>query len=98
VGRNRCAARVGCGAGERAQVPESGRGGVAGEAERGVRKKEKKMMGGPGVSERRERGGRLLAWAGASAQPRRERGKREGWRTQAFGPGKGEVARPCAGD
>jgi hypothetical protein len=76
VGRNRRAARIGCGARERAQVPGSYRGGVAGEAERGVRKKEKKMTGGPGVSERRERGGRLLAWAGASARPRREREKR----------------------
>jgi hypothetical protein len=98
VGRNRRAARVGCGAGKRAQVPESGRGGVAGEAERSVRRKEKKMTGRPGVSERRERGGQLLAWAGASTRPRREGGKREGWRTQAFGPGKGEVARSCAGD
>jgi hypothetical protein len=39
VGQNRRAARVRCGAGERAQMQESGRGGVAGEAERGARKK-----------------------------------------------------------
>jgi hypothetical protein len=39
----------------------------------GVRKKGKKMMGGPRVSERKEREGLLLAWAGASGRPRRER-------------------------
>jgi hypothetical protein len=62
---------------------------VAGEAERGVRKKEKKMTGGPGVLERRERGGRLLAWAGASAQPKREReGKEKAGARRPLGRGK----------
>jgi hypothetical protein len=57
-------------------VQESGRGGVASEAERGVRKKGKKMTSGPRVSERRERGGLLLAWAGQAAGPGgRERAK-----------------------
>jgi hypothetical protein len=39
----------------------------------GVRKKGKKMTGGPRVSERKEREGLLLAWAGTSGRPRRER-------------------------
>jgi hypothetical protein len=71
----------GPGAGER-----PGRSG--GEAERGVRKKEKKMTGGPGGSQGRERGGRLLAWAGASARPRREGGKKKAGARRPLGRGK----------
>jgi hypothetical protein len=56
VGRNRRAARVRCGAGERAQMQESGRGRVAGEAERGVRKKGEGKGALPGGVARLERG------------------------------------------
>jgi hypothetical protein len=97
-GQGRRAAQAGCSAGERAQVQESGRG-EAGQRSRGdARRKEKRLTSGPGVSEERE--GRRGCWLGpgeALGRGEREGAKREVWRTRAFEPGKGEVARPCVG-
>jgi hypothetical protein len=69
------------------------------EAESGARKGTTLTCGA--IRSARAEGGSttLLAWAGASAQPRREGKKGKVWRTRAFGPGKrggGQAAR--AGD
>jgi hypothetical protein len=64
-------------------VQRHGRGGVASEAESGARRKEKKLTGGPGVSEERE--GRRGCWLGpGQALGPGERGRAErGERTWA---------------
>jgi hypothetical protein len=89
-------ARTGCGAGERAQVQRSGRGG-SGQRSRGWREEEEDDpdMWGRRISESRE--GRSAAGLGRGKQPAQEGGgERKRLRTQAFGPGKrkdGEAVR-----
>jgi hypothetical protein len=101
---SRRGAEPACGSGRmrrRAEGPGAGeRPGRSGRRSRARCEEEGEEDDGRAQSVREKREGRPAVGLGRgkrSAQER-ERGKREGWRTQAFGPGKGEVARPCAGD
>jgi hypothetical protein len=68
------------------------------EEESGARKGTTLTYGAIGSARAEGGSAALLAWAGASARPRREGKKGKGWRTRAFGPGKrGGVASRARG-